>query len=588
LTTKELLTLAQTLSNHKKSDELAKLLTDETLEKHQNFQLYYNAANLHSNSHPLIAIDYYTKALALNPNFGPAYANRGTQYVLMGEKKLAMDDLNKAVEINNDALSHFLRGQAFLQLNELDNAAADYEKAVKMSPNNLYFLYQRAYVAALQNDFDKSLNLLNTAISIKGDFTIALLLRGDVYANQKEYEKALTDFNSVLTLDANFMEAYISRGRVWLSIGRYWNAIDDFTSSLNLAPDNLEILELRGLANYYAREYSPALNDFERILSLKGNLSEESRQAREISAINIQSLIDLTSLKEKEPETKRKKAAKHPAEERPPIPGAIKQAVRQKCKSRCVICGSAVYDFDHIEEWSVVQEHTADNLTLLCPNHHRQKTNGILSKNVIRERTVSQMIQPTTGADLNFKTCKLVLGTNIIQTLPGILFKVFDRDFFRLSYDPVYKQAIINAAFFNSAGEVAFKIVDNVYSTSDDVWDVEIVGKTITIREGKGNILLEITFDGVRNQISVLGKIYFDASRYIQIKEDGIYCNGNLKVQLCTIVSCQVGLWIDNNDNIPPGAGIRCLGRGPIIRAKIKQGVTGIALPIEGLEQEYL
>jgi hypothetical protein len=63
---------------------------------------------------------------------------------------------------------------------------------------------------------------------------------------------------------------------------------------------------------------------------------------------------------------------------RPDIPSPIKRAVRQKCGFGCVICGLAVYEYDHVIEWSEVQQHTVKNLILLCSFHHTEKTTGRL------------------------------------------------------------------------------------------------------------------------------------------------------------------------------------------------------------------
>src|ERR1044071_10283987 len=64
-------------------------------------------------------------------------------------------------------------------------------------------------------------------------------------------------------------------------------------------------------------------------------------------------------------------------ESRPQIPEPIKREVRQRCGFGCVICGMPLYNYDHMTEWSEVHRHDAANLTLLCPNHHHEKTVGL-------------------------------------------------------------------------------------------------------------------------------------------------------------------------------------------------------------------
>src|SRR5688572_25130200 len=66
------------------------------------------------------------------------------------------------------------------------------------------------------------------------------------------------------------------------------------------------------------------------------------------------------------------------AEERPPIPAKIKRKVRQRCGFGCVVCGNPFCDYDHMEEWAILQRHRASEITLLCKQHHGEKTNGLL------------------------------------------------------------------------------------------------------------------------------------------------------------------------------------------------------------------
>src|SRR4051812_17249157 len=77
------------------------------------------------------------------------------------------------------------------------------------------------------------------------------------------------------------------------------------------------------------------------------------------------------------------------SENRPPIPEPIKRIVRQRCGFGCIFCGAPIYDYEHIEEYNKVREHQADNITLLCPNHHREKTAGRLPANIVKERNVA-------------------------------------------------------------------------------------------------------------------------------------------------------------------------------------------------------
>ncbi|WP_198036130.1 hypothetical protein [Salegentibacter sp. T436] len=65
------------------------------------------------------------------------------------------------------------------------------------------------------------------------------------------------------------------------------------------------------------------------------------------------------------------------------IPLPIQREVRQRCGFGCVICGLPLYEYEHMEEWAKVKRHDAEEITLLCDRHHREKTAGLLPKAVI-------------------------------------------------------------------------------------------------------------------------------------------------------------------------------------------------------------
>lgn len=66
------------------------------------------------------------------------------------------------------------------------------------------------------------------------------------------------------------------------------------------------------------------------------------------------------------------------------IPEPIKKRVRQDCRFGCVICGLPVYHYDHIENFADVLEHVAENIALLCPTHHQDKTSKRLSAKAVK------------------------------------------------------------------------------------------------------------------------------------------------------------------------------------------------------------
>lgn len=98
------------------------------------------------------------------------------------------------------------------------------------------------------------------------------------------------------------------------------------------------------------------------------------------------------------------------------IPTSVKRQVRQECRFGCVICGMPIFHYDHIIEFSVVKRHDVENLALLCPNHHQDKTSGRLDADTVaayRRKPFNSTRTFTSGHRLALaRRFSAILGTN--------------------------------------------------------------------------------------------------------------------------------------------------------------------------------
>jgi hypothetical protein len=60
------------------------------------------------------------------------------------------------------------------------------------------------------------------------------------------------------------------------------------------------------------------------------------------------------------------------------IPLPMKREIRQRCGFGCVLCGMPLYEYEHMLGFAQVQRHVAEEITLLCDQHHRERTSGLL------------------------------------------------------------------------------------------------------------------------------------------------------------------------------------------------------------------
>jgi len=91
----------------------------------ENGDAFYNDARY------LEAIKEYTKAIELNPNFEPAYINRGNSYsIFLQMYEKGIQDYTKAIQINpNNDVPYSRRAINYENLENYDLAQKDCEKS---------------------------------------------------------------------------------------------------------------------------------------------------------------------------------------------------------------------------------------------------------------------------------------------------------------------------------------------------------------------------------------------------------------------------------------------------------------------------
>lgn len=67
------------------------------------------------------------------------------------------------------------------------------------------------------------------------------------------------------------------------------------------------------------------------------------------------------------------------------IPEGVKRKVRKDAGFGCVICGTAICEYEHVDpEWVNAVTHNPKFMTLLCGSCHSKKTRGIIGVDTVK------------------------------------------------------------------------------------------------------------------------------------------------------------------------------------------------------------
>ena len=181
------------------------------------------------------------------------------------------------------------------------------------------------------------------------------------------------------------------------------------------------------------------------------------------------------------------------------IPDGVKREVRQRCGFGCVLCASSIFDYEHFDpDFTRAREHRPEGITLLCPSCHAKKTRNLMSARRVRE------------ADQTPAAKAKKYGFSEIEGTPNRPFVRFAGMLLRNCITPVrirgfpilsFEEAEaaggpyrLSASFFNERGRPSLFIRKNEWQVLADTWDVEVVGSSVTVRNGPGQIALQLRF----------------------------------------------------------------------------------------------
>ncbi|EGX7690648.1 cell division protein [Vibrio parahaemolyticus] len=235
------------------------------------------------------------------------------------------------------------------------------------------------------------------------------------------------------------------------------------------------------------------------------------------------------------------------------IPLPIQREVRQRCGFGCVICGLPLYEYEHMEEWAVVKRHVADEITLLCDQHHREKTGGLLPVEVVRAANKA----PFNLKEGNSKPYNLhFAGTEATIEIGSNSFTCKDNGY-GTAMVPVSVDGtpligliladghlLLNLVVFDEYNAPVLHIKNNqlIYSTSP--WDIQLVGKKLTIREAHKKILFEIEFFPPNRVVINRGRLLRNGVEILIRPSNILVTNNSTLLSDCHAHNCYGGLII--------------------------------------------
>jgi tetratricopeptide (TPR) repeat protein len=217
-------------------------------------------------------IDYFDRAILINPLYLDAYIIRAKVKFCMGDKEDAIDDYTQAIEIDpNNSWTYYWR--AFAR-KEGGDAIVDLDKSININPNHADAYSHRGWLKYRLGDYQGATDDRNQGLAVEiNDYSqrIALnpndsdayFLRAKAKCSLGDYQGKIDDYHLGLTIaiDANDSNAFLKRAEYKKDIGDYQGADDDYSQVILLSPNDHSIYNVRSEFRTDIGDYQGAITD---------------------------------------------------------------------------------------------------------------------------------------------------------------------------------------------------------------------------------------------------------------------------------------------------------------------------------------
>jgi tetratricopeptide (TPR) repeat protein len=207
------------------------------------------------------AIRLYTQAIESGDlsqeSLSIAYNNRGNAWQKKGDSDRAMEDYDKAIKIDpNDAYAYNNRGLLLEKKGDSYRAIADYDKAIEIDPQYAHAYNNRGLSWYAKGDYDRAIADYTKAIELDLMYTYAYDNRGKAWYAKRDYEHAFADYSRAIKIDPNDADAYNSFA--WFLAACRKSKYRNGVKAVALAKQAVELEDTAGHIDTLAAAYAEA------------------------------------------------------------------------------------------------------------------------------------------------------------------------------------------------------------------------------------------------------------------------------------------------------------------------------------------
>jgi tetratricopeptide (TPR) repeat protein len=182
------------------------------------------------------AIEYYNKAIELEPKNPDGYTGLGYVYFRMKQYKDAINYCNKAIQLDPNSkkayFAYFTLGESYHRIKEFNNALKSIKESIKLNPDYPLSHFGIAVVYWDMRKYKDAVESFHTAIRIEDDPKMKSRIidaLGTLYNNIGQHQNALVCAKKAVEFDPDSPKAHYNLGYAYLMVGNKSKATEQYS-----------------------------------------------------------------------------------------------------------------------------------------------------------------------------------------------------------------------------------------------------------------------------------------------------------------------------------------------------------------------
>ena len=183
------------------------------------------------------AMEYYQRAITINPRYAEAHNNLGNLYKKLGNFEKAKSSYEIALKIKPELYeATYNLGTIFHDMDQYNLAINKYLETLKIQADHLDTLINLGDIFRQQGKYDDAYSVLTKAEEINHSSAETKNNLGLYFRDQKQLDKAINYYNDAIALKKDYAEAYNNLGVVFRDKGNFVEAVSNYQKAIEINP----------------------------------------------------------------------------------------------------------------------------------------------------------------------------------------------------------------------------------------------------------------------------------------------------------------------------------------------------------------